>query len=340
MANANFSLITVTNTFDQWRVTTNDLISDRNFLRNSNYVKDNGSFILSNGAVILTNGSITVSNSITGNVTVGRDLTVGNTVFTGNLIFTGSISGPGYTGGGSPGVQGATGPQGPAGVGVQGSQGVQGAPGGGPGGGVQGAQGVQGTSGPQGVQGAAGGGPGGGAQGAQGVQGAQGAPGPQGAVGAQGTSGSAGSITVDNVSGSTFFPILTGSQSGALSGVTISSGKLYFVPDTGLLTAVDFAATSDEKLKNVIGVVTNATDKVENLRGVEYYWNNTAKDIGLTNEESLQIGVLAQEVEKLYPSLVYNHKDGFKRVNYDKLVPILIEAIKELSARVKVLEGK
>ena len=51
MANANISIVTVTNTFDEWRVATNDLISDRNILRNAHYVKDNSDFTVANGAV-------------------------------------------------------------------------------------------------------------------------------------------------------------------------------------------------------------------------------------------------------------------------------------------------
>ena len=133
---------------------------------------------------------------------------------------------------------------------------------------------------------------------------------------------------------------MTLSTSGPLGAVNVSSTKLFFQPSTGTLTATDFAATSDRTLKNVIGKVTNALEKIENLNGVEYYWNEKANNIGVSNSKDLQIGLIAQEAEVVYPSLVHNHVDGYKRLNYDKLVPILIEAIKELSARVKVLEGK
>jgi hypothetical protein len=482
MANANISTITVTNTFDQWRVVTGvDLVNERNTLRNSDYVKDNGALILSNGTIVLdngsaiiSNGSITVANSTKGNVTVGRDASVANTIFAGNLIvaaqtslnnvyITGIIAGPGFQGAGGVGPQGAQGSQG-----YQGVQGAQGLPGGGgPGGGPQGPQGFQGSQGVQGTIGAQGSqgfqgepggaqGPGGpgpqGAQGFQGVQGAQGVAGSrtytvtnsgvsaytidgssnptlnllrgftytfsvnasghpfwiqtvaapyssgnvyssgvtnngaqvgtitfavpynapntlyyvcqyhssmagtinisdvgpqgpqgfqgvQGAQGYQGAPGTAGSITDDTVSGTTHYPLLSTATSGVLSGVTVSSTKFSFLPSTGIVTATDFASTSDARLKDVHGVIESPIDKIDSLRGVEYTWNEIAKNLGVSSDTSVQVGVLSNEVEGLYKSLVHNHEDGYQRVNYDKLVPILIEAIKELNVRLKVLEG-
>jgi hypothetical protein len=207
---------------------------------------------------------------------------------------------------------------------------------------VIGGAGTQGPQGPQGPQGTTGTGTQGaqGVQGPQGAQGTQGAQGPQGTQGTQGTSGTAGSITDETSSSSTYYPLLTTATSGTLSGVTVSSTKLSFVPSTGLLSATDFAATSDNRLKNVVDVIQNPVDKIESIRGVEFLWNTTAKELGVSDDTDVQIGVLAQEVAELYPSLVAKNNDGYMRVNYDKLVPILIEAIKELSARVKTLEGK
>ena len=52
------------------------------------------------------------------------------------------------------------------------------------------------------------------------------------------------------------------------------------------------------------------------------------------------VGVIAQEVEKVLPELVSDRENGYKAVKYDKLTAVLIEAVKELSERVKTLEGK
>jgi cytoskeletal protein CcmA (bactofilin family) len=106
MANANISIVTVTNTFDEWRVASNDLISDRNILRNAHYVKDNSDFTVANGAVTisrstggvvltlpgtgsaLVGGTTTTTDLIvTDDASVANQLTVnpGNTVLFGNL---------------------------------------------------------------------------------------------------------------------------------------------------------------------------------------------------------------------------------------------------------------
>jgi hypothetical protein len=409
MANANISAIQLTNTFDQWRTVTNDLVNDRNLLRNYSYVKDEKDFTIANGALIISNADRGSAN-IARDVAIGRDLNVTNTIITSNIIvtrnvttqnitvanlwITNSIAGPGFqgVGGGGPGgIQGAQGIQGSQGVvGSQGASGSQGATGIA---GSQGASGPQGfVGGPQGVQGAAGGGPGSniivkeegtnittaltsinfigtaitaqavgppgevnvtvtgglGAQGAQGVVGAQGSQGIIGAQGQigigvqghQGLSGSGGSITDDTSSGTTHYPLLTTATSGTLTGVKVSSTKLSFLPSTGTVTATDFAATSDIGLKNVIKNIPKATEKLTHINGVEFTWNSKAKNIGVSDSNQIQVGVVAQEIEKLYPSMVTNHEDGYKRVNYDKLVPILIEAIKEMNERIKVLEGK
>ena len=66
MANANISAIQVTNTFDEWRVATNDLIQDRNILRNKTYVKDESDLQLANGALTLSRSTGGVLLTITG----------------------------------------------------------------------------------------------------------------------------------------------------------------------------------------------------------------------------------------------------------------------------------
>ena len=90
-------------------------------------------------------------------------------------------------------------------------------------------------------------------------------------------------------------------------------------------------AFSDERLKDNIETLTDGLDKVEQLRGVTY-----------TRDEKESIGVIAQEVEKILPEIVLTADDemGTKSVDYSRLTAVLIEAVKELSARVKELENK
>ena len=90
-------------------------------------------------------------------------------------------------------------------------------------------------------------------------------------------------------------------------------------------------AFSDERLKDNIETLTDGLDKVEQLRGVTY-----------TRDEKESIGVIAQEVEKILPEIVLTADDemGTKSVDYSRITAVLIEAVKELSARVKELENK
>jgi hypothetical protein len=90
-------------------------------------------------------------------------------------------------------------------------------------------------------------------------------------------------------------------------------------------------AFSDERLKDNIETLEDGLDKVEQLRGVTY-----------TRDDKENIGVIAQEVEKILPEIVLTADDemGTKSVDYSRITAVLIEAVKELSARVKELENK
>lgn len=84
MANANIAIVNATSTFDQWRINTNDLITDRNMLRNSNYVKDDGNFVVANGILSLTKGT-GVNLTVTNDAAVSNQLTVKSLVVTDTL---------------------------------------------------------------------------------------------------------------------------------------------------------------------------------------------------------------------------------------------------------------
>ena len=88
-------------------------------------------------------------------------------------------------------------------------------------------------------------------------------------------------------------------------------------------------AFSDERLKSNIETIQGGLEKVEQLRGVTY-----------TRDERDNIGVIAQEIEKVLPDIVLTADDemGTKSVDYSRITAVLIEAVKELSAKVKYLE--
>ena len=94
-------------------------------------------------------------------------------------------------------------------------------------------------------------------------------------------------------------------------------------------------ASSDATLKENITPISNAVDKVLSISGNTFTWNEKSIYNG---EEGT--GIIAQEIEALgLPGLTTTRENGTKAVRYDRLVPLLIEAIKELSNKVKSLEG-
>ena len=131
---------------------------------------------------------------------------------------------------------------------------------------------------------------------------------------------------------------------GSTTTVAVGTGALSV---TGAITATgDITAFySDERLKSFEGKIDNALDKVSNLNGYYYTGNNVAAEFGYDTEHR-QVGVSAQEVEAILPEVVKTapiSADGetdYKTVQYEKLVPLLIEAIKELKAEVEELKSK
>lgn len=112
-----------------------------------------------------------------------------------------------------------------------------------------------------------------------------------------------------------------------------TTSRFTFARSTGTFTATgDINSSSDMRLKTNIKTLTNSLEKVLSMRGVEY----DRIDLGGKH----QIGVIAQEIEKIAPDLVSEDENGFKSVSYGNITALLIEAVKELSAKVKELESK
>ena len=93
--------------------------------------------------------------------------------------------------------------------------------------------------------------------------------------------------------------------------------------------------SSDRRLKDNIKEIPNCLSRLKDVRGVEFDWNDKQSVY-----EGHDIGVIAQEIEKIAPSLVTDRDNGFKAVKYEKLTAILIQAVKELAAKVEELEKK
>ena len=127
--------------------------------------------------------------------------------------------------------------------------------------------------------------------------------------------------TDDTTTSGTLYPVFVSGTSDAPA--KVSTSKLTYEPNLGRLTATTVNSSSDENLKKDIHTVENALDKIKQLRGVDFTWKET-------NEKS--IGVLAQELQKVFPELVSENESGLT-VNYSGLIGVLIEAIKELEKK-------
>ncbi|WP_296622100.1 tail fiber domain-containing protein [Marivirga sp.] len=101
---------------------------------------------------------------------------------------------------------------------------------------------------------------------------------------------------------------------------------------TGVINAVTVNQTSDKRYKKGITTLDNSLENTLKLRGASYYWKDQNKS------QKRQIGVIAQEVEEVYPEFVHTNQEGYKSVNYAQMTAVLIEAIKELNAKVENLE--
>ena len=176
-----------------------------------------------------------------------------------------------------------------------------------------------------------------------------------GGTGASGTwsinvTGSAGSAT-SATTASTANALNTGNnyQVNSLGVGTAASGTGGEIRATNNVTAF----YSDKRLKDIAGPIDNALNKISKIRGVYYTQNKLAESYGYNNYEQ-QVGVIAQEIKEVLPEAVKfapfdrEVKDGkevsksgeeYLTVQYEKLVPLLIEAIKELSVKVEKLGG-
>jgi hypothetical protein len=135
--------------------------------------------------------------------------------------------------------------------------------------------------------------------------------------------------TIDVASGDITINAGMGASVG-INTITTIDGDLYV---TGNITAF---FPSDRNLKDQIQIIADPDEKIKKLSGNSFIWNEKA---GKGKEGQIDYGVIAQEVEKDFPELVVTDKNGVKKVRYEGLTPVMIEAIKDLIGRVEAIEG-
>jgi hypothetical protein len=133
-------------------------------------------------------------------------------------------------------------------------------------------------------------------------------------------------VSIAATTANTANTLVVRSPSGDFDAGTINASYLNA---TFTVTAADFNSTSDLDLKTNVNTVGNALETVNSLRGVSFDWKSNGKK---------SYGVIAQELEAILPDLVTTQQN--KSVNYNGLVGVLIQAVKELSAEVEELKKK
>ena len=175
-------------------------------------------------------------------------------------------------------------------------------------------------------------------------------------------------LTDQTVSATIHYPLLTTASTGNITAVNVSSTKMTYQPSTGKLALagaqvsnsntsgtltvtggvgvsgalyvggeiVAYAA-SDIKLKENLSKIDNSLEKLLKISGYQYHWNKIAQEM-YPERTMLDVGVIAQEVKEIIPSAVVEREDGYLAVKYEKLIPLLIEAVKALKAEIEEMK--
>jgi hypothetical protein len=165
------------------------------------------------------------------------------------------------------------------------------------------------------------------------------------------TAVSSNAATIASITGTTNQIIVTGTTTPTLSTPqsigTTSNVQFYSfgVGTAASTTSGEIRATnnitsyySDDRLKNRIENITGALEKLQSLNGFYYKANDLAQSLGYTDRT--EVGLSAQEVQKVLPEIVVPAPidEKYLTIHYERLIPLLVEAIKELSAEVEKLK--
>ena len=157
-------------------------------------------------------------------------------------------------------------------------------------------------------------------------------------------------ISVNSISASIYHEIYTtqsinlGSGSfqfgDSIDDTHVFTGSMFITGGlsvTGIISASDDIiafASSDERLKDNVTPIGSALSKINQIGGYEFDWNSDS------NHSGHDVGVIAQEIEKVLPEVVTTRDNGYMAVRYEKIVALLIEAIKEQQLQIDELKSK
>lgn len=131
-------------------------------------------------------------------------------------------------------------------------------------------------------------------------------------------------VSIDSLGNAQFASTMTVGPTDPLATLTVAGD----ICATGTI-----GACSDARFKTDVEPITNSLERILKLRGVMYRWKqDDYPDYQFDNRR--HIGVIAQELEKQFPELVMTDDDGYKSVDYSRLTPILVEAVKDQQAQI------
>lgn len=165
------------------------------------------------------------------------------------------------------------------------------------------------------------------------------------------TNASSGTAPVTSITGTANQVVVTGTTTPTLSlpqNIDTASSVQFGSIGIGTAasgTAGEIRATnnitsyySDDRLKNRLENITSALEKLQSLNGFYYKANDLAQSLGYTDRT--EVGLSAQEVQKVLPEIVVPAPidEKYLTIHYERLIPLLVEAIKELSSEVEKLK--
>ncbi len=136
-------------------------------------------------------------------------------------------------------------------------------------------------------------------------------------------------LSNDTTTNATYYPTFSSATSGTYSTAYVSNTKCTFNPSTGTLSATVFTSLSDINQKKNVEKISSAIDLTTQINGVRFDWKDTGEK---------SAGVIAQEVEEILPEIVHTNEDGIKTVNYNGIIALLIESIKEQQNQINTLK--
>ena len=113
-----------------------------------------------------------------------------------------------------------------------------------------------------------------------------------------------------------------------VTGITLGASSA--VTCVGTVTGSDFILSSDARLKTNLRPLADALASLDGLNGYRYWHTRHQRD---------EVGLIAQEVRTVLPEAVFEGADGMLGVSYERVVPLLLVAVKQLKARVVELEA-